>query len=1060
MGDLGAPGGVTCENCASALTPTTKFCPECGTPITTAAVREVRKTVTLLFTDVTGSTAMGEQLDPEAYRGVMGRYFEVAREAVERHGGTVEKFVGDAVLAVFGVPEVREDDALRAVRAAYDMTSALASLSEELEGTVGVRLEVRTGVNTGSVVTGASRAGGSFATGDAVNTAARLEQAAPPGQILIGDETYALVRDAVEVAAVEPVAAKGKAEPLVAYRLLEVNEATYGRSRRQDTRLVGRDRESRVLEDAFERTLETGRGHLVTVVGAPGIGKTRLVSEFLAQVGDRAEVITSRCVSYGQGITFWPVVQLLRQSLGLSGGESDEVTRYALDQLMAASPDGAQVSDLLLDLLGKGGEPGSSDETFWAVRRALEQLAARRPLVVTVDDLHWAQPTLLDLIEQVRDEVRDLPLLLVCQARPELLDERPRWGGGSLNSTTFGLEPFSEQQTADSLASLLGDHVDETVGATVAGWAGGNPLFVEEVTAHLVDHGLLQRTPDGWVLTGDLTEAQVPPTVAALLAARLDRLPERELRLLERLSVVGLEVTTDDAVFLSEGDLAASDVPQALAALAHRDLLQRRRAEHGETWAFRHILVRDAAYESLPKSLRAELHERFAARVEGLVDEVGAERSAFVAHHLERALHFRRELARHDPELPSLTERTARVLAAAADHSRDREDMTAAANLLRRGIDLDPSAAVRRDLLFQLAEVLTGEERIDDAHAALDELEAAMDGSATELDRTGLEMLRQLNRFSASEPIDPADMEETAVRCAELARAAGATRVLTLSLLAIANCSMMTARWSEVARVFSEIVAVGSAHDIRYARLLDGGVLIYGPAPMAELEDLVARQRAHGGHSPGDAVRLRAMVAISAAAAGRADTAELLREASEGEDEGFLQIYRHILLGIAHQLRGDLSSAAACFDTTLAGMLAAGDLSHASTQLAWTALLRLELGEDLDEARRMIEQAAEVTSPYDVMSVCLVAAGRGLVAARSGDHDTAHAQFAEAVRVVDTSDQSWQAADIRRWAAQAAALRADADEERRLLTEALALYRSKEIVHWTRVVEERLAELD
>ena len=272
---------MTCTRCGSALPANAKFCPECATPVAAAPEREVRKTVTLLFTDVTGSTAMGEALDPEAYRGVMGRYFDVARAAVERHGGTVEKFVGDAVLAVFGVPDVREDDALRAVRAAAELNAAVADLSAELVTSHGVTLAIRTGVNTGSVVAGAARAGGSFATGDAVNTAARLEQAAGPGEILLGAETWHLVRDAVEVEPVEPITAKGKAEPVPAYRLLTVRAGEAGRARRFDAPMVGRERETRALEDALERTVASGRSHLVTVLGAPGIGKTRLVSEFV-----------------------------------------------------------------------------------------------------------------------------------------------------------------------------------------------------------------------------------------------------------------------------------------------------------------------------------------------------------------------------------------------------------------------------------------------------------------------------------------------------------------------------------------------------------------------------------------------------------------------------------------------------------------------------------------------------------------------------------------------------------------------------------------------------------
>ena len=332
-----------CTVCGERLPVSARFCPACGSPLVAVAEVEIRKTVTLLFCDVAGSTALGEQLDPEALRGVMSRYFAVARGAVQRHGGTMEKFVGDAVLAVFGIPEVREDDALRAIRAAAELRDSLAALSAELMGSMGIELAVRTGVNTGSVVAGSAREGGSFATGDAVNTAARLEQAAAPGEVLIGALTWWLVRDAVEVEAVAPLVAKGKAEPLPAYRLVQVLDSERGRNRRPDATLVGRERESRALTEALARTRKDGRAQLVTVLGPAGMGKTRLVEHFLAGLGKDVRVLRGRCVSYGSGITFWPMVQVLRQAAGLIGEETREATEKALLALMDAAPDRAAV---------------------------------------------------------------------------------------------------------------------------------------------------------------------------------------------------------------------------------------------------------------------------------------------------------------------------------------------------------------------------------------------------------------------------------------------------------------------------------------------------------------------------------------------------------------------------------------------------------------------------------------------------------------------------------------------------------------------------------------------
>jgi len=352
---------------------------------------------------------------------------------------------------------------------------------------------------------------------------------------------------------------------------VRVLEAVHGRSRRFDAALVGRERDSAVLVDALARTTEGGRGQLVTVLGPAGMGKTRLVERFLDDAGADVQVLRGRCLSYGRGITFWPIVQLLRAAAGLIGQEPADASEKALLALLDGARDQRAVVDRLLPLLGFGGEPGGADETFWAVRSVLEHLASQGPLVVTVDDIQWAEPTLLDLLERLRDEARDVPLLIICQARPELLDQRPSWGGGALNAITFLLEPLNGGHTAALLEGLLGPGVPDRVVVAVQGWAGGNPLFVEEVAARLVEDGVVRRADGGWVVVGDLSRATVPPTVTALLAARLDRLPPPERALLERISVIGLEVTTADATALSSDGV---DVPALLASLSRRDLLR------------------------------------------------------------------------------------------------------------------------------------------------------------------------------------------------------------------------------------------------------------------------------------------------------------------------------------------------------------------------------------------------------------------------------------------------------------------------------------------------------
>ncbi|GCD91871.1 AAA family ATPase [Nocardioides sp. LS1] len=1064
MGDLGTPDGAACENCGGALAPSAKFCPECGTPVVAAAPEpEVRKTVTLLFTDVTGSTAMGEQLDPEAYRAVMGRYFEVARAAVERHGGTVEKFVGDAVLAVFGIPEIREDDALRAVRAAHELNGSVAALSEELTRTLGVALTIRTGVNTGSVVAGSARAGGSFATGDAVNTAARLEQAAPPGRILLGETTWSLVRDAVEVEAVEPVAAKGKAEPVPAYLLVSVGDADTGRTRNLGAELVGRDRETRTLEDVLERTLESGRSHLVTIVGAPGIGKTRLISDFLARVGDRADVVSGRCVSYGQGITYWPVVQLLRQALGLTGTESEEVTRHALAALVGDTPDGGQVVDLVLPILGGSGQAGGSDQTFWAVRRVLEQLALRRPLVVTVDDLHWAEPTLLELLERVRDEVQDLPLLMICQARPELLDDNPDWGRGSMNCTTFGLEPFTVDQTRHSLAALLGSGVPDEVVEAVAGWAGGNPLFVEEIATHLVETGLLVREGDDWALHGSLDSAQVPPTVAALVAARLDRLPPAERRLLERVSVIGLELTLDDAHTMADGDLDAADVPSLLAALTRRDLLRRVRDLAGESWAFRHVMVRDAAYDALPKAVRAELHQRFAERIEASDGEAGSERLAFVGHHLEQAARYRRELMPGDAATEALVIRAASALGSAGDLARSRQDLTAADALVQRAVDLDvPDLALRRLLLNQLAQLHNDQGRSAELPAVLDRYEAALDATATPLDHAYLHAQRLLVGLEVGEDVDPALVEAAGHEVVRLATESGDHRRVVEGRLVLFHAQIMRAQWAAAERVAVTLAGERGAQDSLLAQIMMGAIVIHGPRPAEDLISYAERQLAEGTGwlTPAGTTRLQLL-----ALTGRSwldpsvlpDAFATLDRLMEISPTDYLS---EMLMAECAMMAGDLTVAIAQLRKSVDRNRALGGLSYVSTYLAWLACSLLELGDPDDEAAGMLAEARGYTSPHDVISVALLAAGDAFLAARRGDGAVAEARATEAIEVVDRGDMLAQQADIRRYAAQVAGERGDRETQRRLLTEARDLYAAKHLHFWVEHVDRLLEELD
>ena len=389
-----------------------RHCGYCGATLAVASPeRETRKTVTILFTDVTGSTSLGERLDPESLRDVMGRYFASMREVIERHGGTVEKYIGDAVMAVFGVPVIHEEDALRAVRAAAEMREALDRLNVGLRRERGVTLEARTGINTGAVVVGTGGPGEAIVVGDAVNVAARLQTAAGPGEIVIGSATHELVRDAVEVGPAESIELKGKAEPVLAYRLHQVAAGAEGHRRRLDAPMVGRERELDALRQAFERAVSDGSCQMFTILGTAGVGKSRLVAEFLGAIRDRAMIVRGRCLPYGEGITYWPVAEIVRQAAGIADGDDAETAHERIQTFVSGLPESAAIARGLVSLIGLEAS-AAQEELVWAFRRALEHLTDERPLIVLIDDIHWAEPTLLDLIESVSDLARDSPILV------------------------------------------------------------------------------------------------------------------------------------------------------------------------------------------------------------------------------------------------------------------------------------------------------------------------------------------------------------------------------------------------------------------------------------------------------------------------------------------------------------------------------------------------------------------------------------------------------------------------------------------------------------------------
>jgi len=691
---------LVCSNCGTANPDGSRFCNGCGTSLgPSVAAGESRRTVTAVFCDLVGSTTLGETHDPEVLRPILERYFIEMRAAIERHGGRVEKFIGDAVVGIFGLPVAHEDDGLRAVRAAVEMQERLASLNEAS----GIPLAARIGATTGEVLV---PGGDTPIIGDAMNTASRLQSAAGSGEVLIGESTWRLVRGAVATEAVEPLHAKGKAEPVSAWRVLSLHAV----ATRSETPFVGRDRHMRILDGALEDAIDAEAGVLVTILAPPGVGKSRLADAFVSEVRERTTVLVAQTPSYGEGVTFAPLVELLLQAAGRPSGDAEQVAA-ALRARLAAEPDGPSVGDRLARSLGVGEALGA--DTAWAVRRLLEVLAAERSLVVVLEDVHWAEPPMLDLVDAVIEHVHGRVLFL-CLARPELLEQRPGWAAGKPRAVTTTLPPLAPADTRRIAELLLGEETPTAVVDRICETAEGNPLYVEQLTAMLRDQGLLV---DGVWTGSDHAEIEIPETLQALVAARLDRLEPVPRLILERAAVEGRRFRAA-AVRALAPDVRRDEMEAATASLERSGLVQPE-DEAGGRWRFAHALLLEAAYRRLSKGQRAELHEQLADWI-AAEDADKADVDELVARHLERALHLREELGMRDERSAALSVRAGALFAAAGSRAFGALDLITARDLLGRAAVLLPELDPRRlDVLPDLGVALTETGRSDESETLL-----------------------------------------------------------------------------------------------------------------------------------------------------------------------------------------------------------------------------------------------------------------------------------------------------------------------------------------------------
>ena len=995
-----------CANCGAELPPRSRFCPACGTPVTATAEREQRKTVTVLFCDVTGSTALGDSTDPEAMRTVLARYFGRMKAIVESHGGSVEKFIGDAVMAVFGVPAVHEDDALRAVRAAQEMRDALPELG----------LEARIGINTGEVVTGTEER---LATGDAVNVAARLQQAASPGEILLGTATVALVRGAVETERVPPLELKGKAKPVESIRLLLLT----GEESICDLEapLVGRKIELRRLLDAYEQAVHDRSGQLFTVLGAAGVGKSRLTAEFLTHVGGR--VVRGRCPAYGEGITYWPLVEVLMQLQ----------TRLA-DETAAAA---------IASLLGESDEPTTSDEIAWAARKTLERAADERPLVCLFEDLHWGEPAFFDLIEHVAEFSREHPILLLCLARPELLERRPGWGGGKPNATTLLLEPLSPKETDELIERLAS--VSPEARARIREAAEGNPLFVEEMLA------IARSSGEG--------ELAIPPTIQALLAARLDQLEPSERALLERGAVEGRLFHESAVQALAPQD---TEVPKRLLALVRTELVRPDRplVAGDAAFRFRHQLIRDAAYDAVPKALRAELHERLAGWVEEHGTEL-VEQDELVGYHLEQACRYRAELGA--PEERQVAAKARAAFLAAGRRASLRGDTVAAANLLERALALVPIGEIDLALELDLIDALFFGGGLSETAARARTL---IEHGLAHGDHVS-ELCGRLWEVYVDSHVDPDGATDRLVTVVDDAlpvlETAGEDRALSVAYMALARAQHMRAKEDSAVEAVERGLAcarrLGLPHLEARLMIMAGAFRLYGTAPVSETLRWLDEQEARGLRK----TSLRATRASALANLGRFDEARsLLAEQRKYLAERGAKLRLALLAGlVAAEVELLAGNPAVALELAEEGFRmfeelgekgwrsdAAGNVAEASYQL-----------DRLEEADACADRVKQVGATTDAVAQSQWRQVRAKVLARRGESVEAERLAREAVVNAESTDRLNMQGDALRALAEVLTAAGRTDEAAAALEQALERYERKENLAMVAQVTPTLEEL-
>jgi class 3 adenylate cyclase/tetratricopeptide (TPR) repeat protein len=676
-----------------------RFCGNCGSALAPAPPTiEERKLVTILFADAVASTTLAGAVDPERLRAQMGRFFAIAREEIERYGGTVEKFIGDAVMAVFGLPAVHEDDPERAARAAVAIRERVAPLAD-----AGSLPRIRIGLYTGEVVAdpNAAEKGEFLVTGESVNLAARVQQGAEPGQILLGERTSRALSEVAEARALPPMSVKGRTDPLGVWELLRI--APPRERALRATPFVGRLEELNLLAGHVRKMLREGRGHVVTILGSAGVGKTRLIQEFRERTGE-VHILRGRALPYGAGVPFWSLGEAIREEAGILFGDSLDVARGKLEKA-AADLEITSAVPALLPVLGLGGEGRelTREELFTGMRAFFQAVAGRAPLLLALEDFHSAEDVTLDFVEQAADWTRDVAMMLLVLSRPELVERRRVWMGGKRSATTLFLDPLAGEESLELAVGILGGRTaPQPLLDLVLARAEGNPLFMEEMLRVLIEQNTLRPENGRWALTVPLGEVAIPDTVQAVIGARVDALPPAEKQTLQGAAVQGKDFWLGPLRLITDAD----DVEDAVAALVEKELLVRKPRSTllgEEELTFRHILIRDVAYAMIPKARRLPLHARLAEWTTQMAADRPAEWADYIAHHWLQVVVLRRELGL--PPEPHARDRAIANLLVGGDRAATVYANTTALDHYSRALDLEPERPARLQALLGRGEV-------------------------------------------------------------------------------------------------------------------------------------------------------------------------------------------------------------------------------------------------------------------------------------------------------------------------------------------------------------------